>query len=123
MLVGAGGERARLERLAREAGIEAGVFFLGALPQRQVADWIAAADLLCLPSHSEGSPNVVVEALASGVPVVATRVGGVPDLVADGVNGLLVPPADAHALSAALDEALRRAVEYRRARSPPRSPT
>jgi glycosyltransferase involved in cell wall biosynthesis len=108
-LVGEGGERARLERLVREEGVAASVRFLGPLPQAQVADWLAAADLLCLPSHSEGSPNVVVEALASGVPVVATRVGGVPDLVSDGINGLLVPPADPSSLADALDAARGRA--------------
>jgi glycosyltransferase involved in cell wall biosynthesis len=111
VLIGEGGERARLERLAREEGIEAHVTFAGPLPQPVVAGWIAASDLLCLSSHSEGSPNVVVEALASGVPVVATRVGGVPDLVADGVNGLLVPPADPPALARAIDAALARAWE------------
>jgi glycosyltransferase involved in cell wall biosynthesis len=109
VLVGDGGERARLERLAREEGVAASVRFLGTLPQARVADWLAAADLLCLPSHSEGSPNVVVEALATGVPVVATRVGGVPDLVSDGVNGVLVPPADPPALADALDAARERA--------------
>jgi glycosyltransferase involved in cell wall biosynthesis len=109
VVVGEGGERARLERLAREEGVAAHVRFLGPLPQERVADWLAVADLLCLPSHSEGSPNVVVEALASGVPVVATRVGGVPDLVSDGVNGMLVPPADPAALADALDAARGRA--------------
>jgi glycosyltransferase involved in cell wall biosynthesis len=109
VLVGEGGERARLERLAHEEAIAERVTFLGPLPQKTVADWIAASDLLCLCSHSEGSPNVVVEALASGVPVVATCVGGVPDLVADGVNGLLVPPADPLALADALDAARVRA--------------
>jgi glycosyltransferase involved in cell wall biosynthesis len=109
VLIGEGSERERLERLAREEGIASIVSFAGPLPQRVVADWIAAADLLCLSSHSEGSPNVVVEALASGVPVVATRVGGVPDLVGDGVNGLLVPPADPAALARAIDAALTRA--------------
>jgi glycosyltransferase involved in cell wall biosynthesis len=108
LLIGEGSERDRLERLAREEGVDGGVTFAGALPQRVVAEWISASDLLCLPSHSEGSPNVVVEALASGVPVVATRVGGVPELVADGANGLLVPPADPPALARALDVALDR---------------
>jgi teichuronic acid biosynthesis glycosyltransferase TuaC len=109
VLIGEGPERARLEALADELGVRAQVSFLGVLPQQAVADRVAAADVLCLPSHSEGSPNVVVEALASGVPVVATRVGGVPELVRDGVNGLLVPPADAAQLAAALNHASTRA--------------
>ena len=108
VLVGEGDLRDRLQAQARAAGIEETVSFPGALPQPQVADWITACDVLCLPSHSEGSPNVVVEALASGRPVVATRVGGVPDLVVEGTTGLLVPPGDAAALAAGLDSALAR---------------
>jgi glycosyltransferase involved in cell wall biosynthesis len=108
VLIGEGAERAALERLARELGIADRAAFLGPLPQPAVADWIVAADLLCLPSHAEGSPNVIVEALASGTPVVASRVGGIPDLVDDGTNGLLVAPGDPAALAAALASALRR---------------
>ena len=108
VLIGEGAERAALERLAREQGVGDRVAFLGPLPQPAVADWIAAADLLCLPSHAEGSPNVIVEALASGTPVVASRVGGIPDLVDDGVNGLLVAPGDPAALAATLAAALGR---------------
>ena len=108
VLVGEGAERAALERQARELGVADRVSFLGPLPQPVVADWIAAADLLCLPSHAEGSPNVIVEALASGTPVVASRVGGIPDLVDDGTNGLLVAPGDPAALATTLASALRR---------------
>ena len=107
VLIGEGSEREALLRLAAHEGIAGRVAFLGPRPQAVVADWLAAADLLCLPSHAEGSPNVVVEALASGLPVVASRVGGIPDLVDDGVNGLLVPPGDPAALATALAAALR----------------
>jgi glycosyltransferase involved in cell wall biosynthesis len=61
-----------------------------------------------LPSLNEGTPNVIVEALASGVPVVASRVGGIPDLIRDGENGMLVPPADSDALADALQTVLER---------------
>jgi teichuronic acid biosynthesis glycosyltransferase TuaC len=108
VLIGDGPERGGLMRLVEQAGLASHVSFLGPLPQPVVADWIAAADVLCLPSHNEGSPNVIVEALASGIPVVASRVGGIPDLVTDGVNGLLVPPADPGRLSEALLAALDR---------------
>jgi glycosyltransferase involved in cell wall biosynthesis len=108
VLIGHGADRKPLEQQALRQGSSDSVAFLGALPQPLVAEWLAAADVMCLASHSEGSPNVVVEALASGVPVVATRVGGVPELVQHGVNGLLVPPADPAALAAALQEALAR---------------
>jgi glycosyltransferase involved in cell wall biosynthesis len=109
VLIGEGTQRDTLERQARELGLADRVAFLGPKPQATVADWIAAADLLTLPSHAEGSPNVVVEALASGTPVVASRVGGIPDLVDDGVNGLLVPAGDPAALADGLATALERA--------------
>ncbi|MFL6629679.1 MAG: glycosyltransferase [Vitreoscilla sp.] len=108
VLIGEGTERDTLEQLTRALGLSDHVAFLGPRPQAVVADWIAAADLLALPSHNEGSPNVVVEALASGTPVVASRVGGIPDLVDDGVNGLLVPAGDAEQLATALAAALGR---------------
>lgn len=79
----------------------------GQLPEK-VAQYINAADVLTLPSWSEGYPNVLVEALACGCPVVATRVGGIPEIVtAD--NGRLVPPRDTNALADALDQTLEKA--------------
>jgi len=108
VLIGEGSERGKLERQAGELGLAGCVAFLGPRPQAAVADWMVAADLLALPSHAEGSPNVVVEALASGTPVVASRVGGIPDLVDEGVNGLLVPAGEPQALADALAAALGR---------------
>jgi teichuronic acid biosynthesis glycosyltransferase TuaC len=81
---------------------------MGALPHGEVAAWIGACDALTLPSWAEGTPNVVLEALASGRPVVATTVGGIPDLIADERCGLLVPPRDPHALADAITRALAR---------------
>ena len=68
---------------------------------------MAAADILVLPSHFEGTPNVVLEALASGRGVVATAVGGVPDLITDAKLGTLVPAGDPDALGHAIADALR----------------
>jgi teichuronic acid biosynthesis glycosyltransferase TuaC len=79
----------------------------GAMQPEAVSEWINAADTLCLPSYSEGYPNVVVEALACGRPVVATQVGGTPELVNE-TNGLLVAPRDHAALQQALAAALQR---------------
>jgi glycosyltransferase involved in cell wall biosynthesis len=73
-----------------------------------VARYLAASDLLVLPSWAEGTPNVVLEALAAGRPVVASRVGGIPDAVVEGVTGLLVEPHDADMLARALADATRR---------------
>ena len=106
VLVGEGPERAALGRLAAALGIERAVVFMGAQPQAAVADWMAASDVFCLASHAEGSPNVVVEALASGLPVVASRVGGIPDLVRGAENVRLVAPGDEAAFATALGELL-----------------
>lgn len=80
----------------------------GARPPEEVASWLSAADALVLPSHDEGTPNVVLEALAAGRPVVATRVGGIPDVVTPNETGLLVPPRDPNSLGRAIEEVLER---------------
>jgi glycosyltransferase involved in cell wall biosynthesis len=105
VIVGDGVDRAALETQARALPT---VKFLGAIPQADVAGWFGVANALVLPSRHEGMPNVVVESLASGVPVVASRVGGIPELVTEGTNGLLVAPGDAPALTHALSTALNR---------------
>jgi glycosyltransferase involved in cell wall biosynthesis len=79
---------------------------VGRRPHDEIATWMNACDVLCLPSLSEGLPNVVLEAMACGLPVVASRVGGVPEIVREGVNGLLVPPGDSRILAATLNKAL-----------------
>jgi glycosyltransferase involved in cell wall biosynthesis len=71
-----------------------------------VRAYYALADVLALPSHSEGSPLVLLEAMAAGVPVVATRVGGVPEMVVDGTSGLLVEARDPRAFAVALTRVL-----------------
>ena len=78
-----------LKRMAVEHNISSRVNWHGLATPGQVAETMKSSDILCLPSHTEGSPNVVKEAMSCGLPVVATRVGGVPDLVTDGVTGFL----------------------------------
>jgi len=80
---------------------------VGSRPHEEIPLWMNASDVLCLPSLNEGLPNVALEAIACGLPVVASRVGGVPEIVREGVNGFLVPPSDSNALA----EALRRALD------------
>jgi glycosyltransferase involved in cell wall biosynthesis len=91
-LVGDGSRRARLERLAADLGIAASVHFLGTLGQDRLPARYAAADVFCMPSLGEGIPVVLMEAMASGLPAVASGVMGIPELVEDGVSGVLVPP-------------------------------
>jgi glycosyltransferase involved in cell wall biosynthesis len=82
------------------------VLLLGELSQDALAEWMNAADVFCLASRREGCPNVVLEALACGLPVVATRVGAVPELVPAEEFGTVVPPDDPVALRSALEQAL-----------------
>ncbi|MBD3237397.1 MAG: glycosyltransferase [Candidatus Eisenbacteria bacterium] len=111
LVVGEGEERAALERQATELGIGERVGFLG---QRADAPrLIAVSDLLVLPSLLESQPLVITEAMAAGVPVVASRIYGIPEIVVDGETGMLVPPGEspplAEALSALLADPARRA--------------
>lgn len=101
-LVGDGPERAGLQARARRMGLGGHVDFVGYRAQAEVADLLSDATALVLPSFAEGLPVVLMEALAARLPVVTTRIAGVPELVEDGVSGLLVPPGDPEALRAAL---------------------
>jgi glycosyltransferase involved in cell wall biosynthesis len=104
VLVGAGPLRGELEALAHELGIGSVVRFAGLRPETPSFHHLFDVSVLC--STSEGFPNSIVEAMAAGRAVVATRVGGVPDAVTDNLTGLLVPPADPGALSGAIDALL-----------------
>jgi glycosyltransferase involved in cell wall biosynthesis len=86
----------------------------GECPAEEVAARMREADLVAVPSRWEGCPYAVLEAFRVGVPVVATAVGGVPDLIRDGENGVLVPEGDAAALAAAILELLRDPARRRR---------
>lgn len=98
-LAGDGPARAGAEARAKALGIEAAVRFAGFMTQGQVADLLARSDMLVLPSFAEGLPVVYMEALASRIPVVASRVAGVQELVEDGVTGFAVPPGDVATLA------------------------
>jgi glycosyltransferase involved in cell wall biosynthesis len=112
VVAGDGPEREPLEGLARTLELDGRVSFLGAVSRDRVLRLFGAADACVLPSAWENLPHTVVEALAVGCPVIATSVGGVPEVVRDGENGLLVPPGDPGALASAIarllsDHALR----------------
>jgi glycosyltransferase involved in cell wall biosynthesis len=96
-MVGDGPDRDSVEHLASELGVVRHCLFPGY--QEEIGPFFAAFDAFVLPSGNEGTPVTAIESLASGCPVVATRVGGVPDVVQDGVDGFLVEPADLEALA------------------------
>jgi glycosyltransferase involved in cell wall biosynthesis len=106
-LVGDGDLRGELQARARRLGIADAVRFHGELPKAEVAEFMRRADLFVLPSLFENLPCVLIESLATGLPFVATAVGGVPELT-DGPGALLTPPGDPHALATAIVTALDR---------------
>jgi glycosyltransferase involved in cell wall biosynthesis len=112
LLVGGAGaegdETAALQRRAAALGVSERVVFAGSRRREELPDWYNAADLFVLPSSLEGCPNVVVEALACGTPVVATAVGGIPQLLADPATGVIVARRAAAAVAAGLAAALAR---------------
>ncbi|HUK96787.1 MAG TPA: glycosyltransferase family 4 protein [Gaiellaceae bacterium] len=112
VVVGDGPERAMLENRALRAGLEGRIAFLGAQPRERVLEELGSAWASVLSSDWENLPHAAVESLAVGTPVVATSVGGVPEVVHDGANGLLVAPGSVDAFAEALqrladDPALR----------------
>ncbi len=106
-LIGDGPDRARLAKLAREAGLADRVRFTGSINHEEIARWLAAADVMVLPSASEGLANAWVEALACGTPVVTTDVGGARELITAPEAGRIVS-AEPAAIAAAVRELLDR---------------
>jgi glycosyltransferase involved in cell wall biosynthesis len=106
-MVGEGADRPQVASAIEAAGAGSYIHMLAACAPDDVAVWMAAADVVTLPSYMEGYPNVILEALACGRPVVATRVGGIPEIMSDAC-GQLIPPRDAAALAEALDSVLTR---------------
>jgi glycosyltransferase involved in cell wall biosynthesis len=111
--VGDGPDRAALEQEVRRRGIETSVRFEGSVNQDRVGEYYRRAGVFVLPSFAEGIPVVLMEAMAMEIPCVTTFVNGIPDLIRDGADGILVAPSDDLALAAAIarlidDGALRK---------------
>jgi len=102
VVAGAGSERPTLEQRTEELGLADNVRFVGWLDRTALAAALAAADMLVVPSHREGQGLVALEAMVAGTPVIAARVGGLPEAVKDGETGLLIPPASPPALAEAV---------------------
>lgn len=100
--VGDGPRRVALEKLAAELGIADRALFTGSVSQDDIRTYYERADVFCLPSFAEGVPVVLMEAMATQLPVVTTRIAGIPELVEDGDSGVLVPPGRADLLAGAL---------------------
>jgi len=107
VLTGEGCLETEIHQLIERTGFRSRVHLLKPCGPAEVAQWINASNLVCLPSHSEGCPNSIIESLACGRPVVATDVGGIPELI-DHSNGILVPPGNAEALASAIRAVLDR---------------
>jgi len=108
LIVGDGPLKSKLEEMVKDLGISKKVLFFGAVPHDETVKWYNAADVFCLPSLWEGCPNVVIESLACGIPIVASNVGGIPDLIPNDSYGILVPAGDPVSLARALDDALNK---------------
>jgi teichuronic acid biosynthesis glycosyltransferase TuaC len=117
VLVGDGPYRQHLEQEATELGLQDDVIFAGPRPHAEIVKWMSASDLVVQPSLSEGSPLSVYEALACGRPMIASRVGGIPELITGDDYGLLVPPADPEALAEVLLSGFRKEWDAERIRS------
>jgi len=104
--VGGGPDLEKLRAATRTAGLEASIATLGWVPTARVADLLREHDAFLLPSHYEGLPNALLEAMAAGLPVIATRVGSIPDVITTADNGLLIAAKDIDALTAAMTELL-----------------
>jgi len=117
VLVGEGPYRSRLEQEVAQLRIQGSVILAGLRSHSEIPTWINACDLVVHPSLSEGSPLPIYEALACGKPVVASRVGGIPELITSDDYGLLVPPANSQALAESLFHGLERTWNSRLIRS------
>ncbi len=113
-LAGEGSLRPELERIAARLGIAERVAFLGAVGQGELRDLYERAAVFCLPSFAEGVPVVLMEAMAMGVPVVTTRIAGIPELVVDGHSGVLVAPGRVDEVAGSLSHLLEDAELRRR---------
>jgi glycosyltransferase involved in cell wall biosynthesis len=113
VFVGDGPDRVSLEARVENLGLQEEISFAGAVGQDKIHRYYDQADVFVLPSFAEGVPVVLMEAMAKEIPVVSTRITGIPELVENHVSGILVPPSDVKALSDAI-QTLLSSVERRR---------
>ncbi len=105
-LIGDGPERSSIKALISERALNRNITLTGYLNQKEVAERLSQSDILILPSFAEGVPVVLMEAMACGLPVITTRIAGIPELVQDGQSGVLLPPGDTESLTKQIVELL-----------------
>ncbi len=108
VIIGDGFLKSLLLKKVSDFKLEKKMVFCGKMPHEDIPMWMNGCDVLCLPSLDEGYPNVILEAMACGIPIVATRVGGIPEMVNLYESAELVDPKDINQLSAALEKAIRK---------------
>ena len=106
MIIGDGPDRKDLEAICLRKPLKGHIVWCGEKRNDELPKWYAAADAFVLPSRSEGTPTVMLEAMASGTPIIASKVGGIPEVISDGVNGLLFEPEKSEQLRACLEKLL-----------------
>lgn len=116
-IIGQGHLKAALEKLVKNKGLANNVNFLGEKNHEEISLYMKACTVLCLPSMNEGVPNVLLEAMSCGTPVVASRVGGIPEVVVSEKLGILTPPKDVKSLAMALSAALNKEWNYKEIRN------
>ncbi len=111
-LVGDGDDRKKLEKIVNERNLSGNIKFYGRRPHQEIPYWLSAADVFCLPSLNEGCPNVILEALACETPIVATKVGAIPEMILSEEQGMLVEPANAQALAETINMVITKPRNY-----------
>jgi L-malate glycosyltransferase len=106
LIIGSGPLKEVLQKLIKKSGLSSKIFILGGKPHREIPVWMNASDLLVLPSYQEGFPTVLVEAMACGLPILSTRVGGIPEAVCNDSLGALYSPGNISELSEKLSQCL-----------------
>jgi glycosyltransferase involved in cell wall biosynthesis len=107
LIVGDGGDSSGIRKMAGDRGLDGKVFLTGKVSHDAVPKYLNMSDLFALPSYSEGMPNALLEAMACGLPIVATRVGGIPEVIAHEREGLLCDPENAISLRECMERILR----------------
>jgi teichuronic acid biosynthesis glycosyltransferase TuaC len=103
IMVGKGAEQKKIRNIIESASLENRIILTGKVPHNEISSWLNAADLFVLPTYYEGLPNALLEAMSCGLPVIATRVGGIPEVIEDGRNGVLIEKQNTNALSRAIE--------------------